>query len=307
VRSRVDGELMRVNVIEGQTVQAGEVIAEIDPRPFQVQLEQAQGQLQRDEAALANAKIDLERYRVLVAQDSIPKQQYDTQIATVRQAEATITVDQGLVDAAKLQLIYARITSPVTGRIGLRQVDPGNIVHATDTTGLFVITTMSPINIVFSLGQDDIPRVMKRVRAGNRLVVEAYNRDMKEKLATGSLLTVDNQVDVTTGTVRLKAVFSNDEHALFPNQFVNARLLVDVHRGVVVVPTAAVQRGPDSTFVFVVKPDNTIDVRKVLVGPIESGMAEIEQGLSAGEIVVTQGVDKLQQGSQVSVQMAQKR
>ena len=299
LRTRVDGQLFSVTVQEGQMVSEGDLIAEIDPRPFLVQLTQAEGQKERDEALLANAKIDLERYRILYSQDSVPKQLLDTQHATVNQLEATIKTDQGLIDDAKLQLIYTRITSPINGRIGLRQIDPGNIVHTTDTNGLAVITQLQPIAVIFNIPQDDIPRVMKKLHAGQHLRVDAYDRELKNKIATGSLLTIDNQVDATTGTVRFKASFPNEDNALFPNQFVNARLLIDVKRGTILLPAAAIQRGPQGTFVFVVKPDNTVETRDVMVGPIERDVASIDRGLSENEVVVTEGVDKLQPGTLV--------
>ena len=301
VRTRVDGELFAVPVREGQMVAAGDLVAQIDPRPFQVQLVQAQGQKERDEATLANAKIDLERYRILYAQNSVPKQQFDTQVSTVNQLEATVKADEGAVESANLQLTYTRITSPITGRIGLRLVDPGNIVHASDQNGLAVITQLQPIAVIFNIAEDNIPQVMKKLQAGQRLVVEAYDRDFKNKLASGTLLTVDNQVDVTTGTVRFKAIFPNQDNALFPNQFVNARLLVDTKRNAVLIPSGAVQRGPQGTFVFLVKADSTVETRNVVVGPIERDTASIDKGLSSGEVVVTEGVDKLQQGTKVAV------
>jgi membrane fusion protein, multidrug efflux system len=299
LRTRVDGELMRVAVSEGQMVSAGDLIAEIDPRPFQVQLEQAEGQKERDVALLENAKLDAERYRILYSQDSIPKQQLDTQIALVKQDEAIVKADQAAIDNAKLQLIYTRITSPINGRIGLRQVDPGNIVHAADQNGLAVITQLQPITVIFSIPQDNVPQVMKKLRAGRRMLVEAWDRDLKNKISTGSLLTIDNQADVTTGTVRFKATFANDDNALFPNQFVNARLLVDVKRGAVLVPVTAIQRGPETTFVFVVDKDDTVQTRNVVTGTIEAGMASVGRGLSPGETVVIEGVDKLQHGAKV--------
>jgi multidrug efflux system membrane fusion protein len=299
LRTRVDGEMFRVAVSEGQLVAAGDLIAEIDPRPFQVQLEQAEGQSERDKATLANARIDLERYKALYSEDSIPKQQLDTQVSLVKQLEATVKSDQAAIDSAKLNLIYTRITSPINGRIGLRQVDPGNIVHATDQNGLAIITQLQPIAVIFSISQDSIKPVLKKLHAGQQLRVDAYDRDLKNKIATGSLATIDNQVDLNTGTVRFKAVFANEDNALFPNQFVNARLLLDVKRNTVLVPAGAVQRGPKGTFVYVVKPDDTVETRDVSVGPIERDTASIDQGLAANEVVVTEGVDKLQSGMKV--------
>jgi multidrug efflux system membrane fusion protein len=304
VRTRVDGQLLRFNVAEGQIVKADDLIAEIDPRPFEVQLEQAEGQMGRDQAILANAKLDLERYRVLAAQNAIPKQLLDTQAALVNQYEAIVRQDQGVINAAKLQLVYTRITSPIPGRIGLRQVDPGNIVHAADANGIAVITQLQPITVVFNLGEQDISSLVSRLQTGKRLAVEAYDRPFKHKLATGSLLTFDNLVDPNTGTIRLKALFQNRDNILFPNEFVNARLLIDTLKNTVLVPAAAVQRGPQTVFVFVVKPDNTIELRNVKLGPIEGEIASIEQGLAPGEVVVTEGVDKLQQGSRVTTREA---
>ena len=301
LHTRVDGELLRFAVEEGKIVSAGQLIAEIDPRPFEVQLLQAEGQSEHDKAILANALVDLERYRVLYAEDSIPKQQYDTQVALVRQSEAAVKADQGPVESAKLQLVYTRITAPITGRIGLRQIDPGNIVHVADQSGLAIITQLEPISVVFNIAQDYLPLVMKRFRTGQPMKVDAFDRDFKTKIATGSLLTTDNQADVTTGTVRFKAMFPNEDDTLFPNQFVNARLLVDVKHGTILIPSAAVQRGPQGTFVYVVKPDETVEVRNVVVGPIEEETASIEKGLAAGEVAVTEGTDKLQAGAKVQL------
>jgi multidrug efflux system membrane fusion protein len=298
---------MRVNVREGQIVQTGELIAEIDPRPYQVLLEQAEGQMARDQALLTNARLDLERYRILYAQDSVPKQQLDTQASLVDQYVANVKSDQGAIDNAKLQLVYSCITSPISGRIGLRAVDPGNIVHAADTNGLAVITQLQPIAVIFNLDEQQIPAVMKRVHSGQSLTVDAYDRQLLNKIATGSLLTYDNLVDVNTGTVRLKAVFENRDNSLFPNQFVNARLLIDIKKGTVLIPVPAVQRGPQTVFVFVVKPDNTIEMRNVKLGPVEGGLASIDQGVAEGEMVVTEGVDKLQQGSKVTVREAKQQ
>jgi multidrug efflux system membrane fusion protein len=266
-----------------------------------VQLLQAQGQKERDEAILANAKVDLERYRVLYAENSVPKQQLDTQAATVNQYEAIVKADEGAIESAKLNLTYAHITSPITGRIGLRNVDPGNIVHAADQNGLAVITQLQPITIVFNIAEDYIPQVMKKLKTGQHLAVEAWDRDFKTKIASGTLMTLDNQVDPNTGTVRFKAMFPNRDNVLFPNQFVNARMLIDVKRNAVLIPAGAVQRGPQNPFVFVVKPDSTVEMRNVAVGPIEKDTASIDSGIAAGEMVVTEGVDKLQQGTKVTV------
>jgi len=247
-----------------------------------------------------NARVDLERYRILYAQDSAPKQQLDTQEATVRQDEAVVKADQAAIESANLQLTYTRITSPINGRIGLRQIDPGNIVHASDLNGVAVVTELQPIAVIFNIAQDNVPPVMKKLAMGKRLPVEAYDRDFKNKIAAGTLLTVDNLVDVSTGTVRFKAMFDNRDNALFPNQFVNARLLLDTKRNAVLIPAQAVQRGPQTTYVYVVKPDNTVEMRNVGLGPVEGDLASINKGLSPGESVVTEGVDRLQQGMKVA-------
>ncbi|HVO33243.1 MAG TPA: MdtA/MuxA family multidrug efflux RND transporter periplasmic adaptor subunit [Elusimicrobiota bacterium] len=304
VRSRVDGQLMSVPVREGQYVHAGDLLAEIDPRPFQAALDQAQGQLAKDQSNLQNARVDLERYKNLIAQQAIPQQQLDTQVATVGQLQGTVQSDQAAVEAAKLNLTYAHITSPISGRVGLRLVDPGNMIHATDANGLLVIAQLQPITVIFTLPEDAIPRVMQKWRAGPNLPVDAYNRDKTQKLASGRLLTVDNQIDPNTGTLKLKAVFENEENTLFPNQFVNARLLLETEHNQTIVPSVAVQRGSQGTFVYVVSSSNTAVMRPVTLGPIEGNDASITGGLQAGDNVVTDGADKIQPGSPVTIPKA---
>jgi multidrug efflux system membrane fusion protein len=289
---------------EGQLVRKDDLLAEIDPRPFQVQLAQAEGQMARDQAQLKNALVDLERYKILLAQDSVSKQQLDTQIATVTQYQGVIKSDQAQIDNAKLLLTYTRITAPIGGRIGLRLVDEGNMVRSTDQNGLAVIMQLQPIAVLFNIPEDDLPPVLKKMRAGQQLVVEAYNRDLKKKLATGTLLTIDNQIDANTGTIRCKAVFPNEDNALFPNQFVNARLLVDTRRDATIVPASAIQRSLQTTFVYVVKDDSTVEVRDVVLGPSEGDDVSIDSGLAPGEVVVIEGVDRVQRGMKVAARMA---
>ena len=301
VKSRVDGELIGVHFQEGQIVRSKDLLAEIDPRPFQAQLTQFEGQLERDQALLDNARLDLKRFQVLVTTDAVPRQQLDTQVSLVHQLEGTVKNDQGQIEATKVQLVYCRITSPIAGRVGLRLVDPGNIVHATDTGGLVIVTQLQPITVIFTIPEDSIPTVLERLQRGVRLPVEAYDREYRRKLAEGALLTIDNQVDPTTGTVRLKAQFPNTDYRLFPSQFVNARLLIDTQRGATVVPTAAVQQSSRGSFVYVLRPDQTVGVRQVTVGVTDGDDVSIERGLAVGEQVVVEGAERLRDGSAIEL------
>ncbi|MEM5400976.1 MULTISPECIES: MdtA/MuxA family multidrug efflux RND transporter periplasmic adaptor subunit [Paraburkholderia] len=301
VRTQLSGTLQDVYFQEGQMVKKGDVLAQIDPRPYQISLANAEGQLARDQALLATARLDLKRYQTLLSQDSIASQQVDTQASLVKQYEGTVKSDQASVDTYKLDLTYARITAPVSGRVGLRQVDPGNYVTPSDTNGIVVLTQLEPISVIFTTSEDNLPPIMKQLRAGTKMSVTAYDRSNTTMLEAGSLQTIDNQIDTTTGTVKLRASFTNHEQGLFPNQFVNARLLVDTIHDAVIVPTSAVLNGSQGQYVYVAKPDNTVTVRLVKVGPVDAERTSIASGLTVGERVVTDGSDRLREGAKITI------
>jgi len=304
VKTQINGYLTEVAFQEGRMVKKGDFLAQIDPRPYQVALEQAEGQLAKDQALLKNAQLDLQRYNTLVAQNSIATQTRDTQVSLVSQDQAAIKTDQAQVDAQKLNLVYAHIVSPVTGRVGLRQVDAGNYVQTSDPNGIVVVTQLQPISVIFTLPEDNLPAVMKQVHAGASLPVTAYDRTGTAVLGKGRLETVDNQIDTTTGTVKLRATFDNEQEILFPNQFVNVQLLVNTMKGVGIVPTAAIQHGAPGAFVYVVKPDQTAAVKQVKLGPSDGQHIAVLDGLQPGEQVVVDGSDRLREGAKVTLAAA---
>jgi multidrug efflux system membrane fusion protein len=298
IKSRVDGQIMKVNVREGQQVHEGELLIEIDSRPYQVQLEQMQAQLFKDQATLRDAKLNLERYVSLIPSGSIAQQQVDTQKSLVDQLDGTVRTDQAQINSAKLNITYCHITAPFNGRVGLRQVDAGNIVHASDANPMLILTQLQPIAVIFTLPEDLLPRVAGQMRHGT-LEVDAFSRDDQTKLATGKLLTIDNQIDPTTGTAKLKAVFSNQDNKLWPNQFVNTDLLVQTRKNSTVVPTAAILRGPQGTYVYSVNPDKTVEDKPVTVALTQGDATVVSSGVNPGDTVVTDGQDKLQRGSRI--------
>lgn len=301
VKTQLNGTLVDVAFREGQMVKKGDVLAQIDPRPYEISLRNAEGALAKDQALLQTARLDLQRYQTLLSQDSIAKQQVDTQASLVKQYEGAVKSDQANVDTYKLDLTYARITAPVSGRVGLRQVDPGNYVTTGDTNGVVVITQLQPISVIFTTSEDNLAAILKPLHAGTKMSVTAYDRANTTPLEAGFLETVDNQIDTTTGTVKLRATFDNKESMLFPNQFVNTKLLVDVIKNATIVPTSAVLNGSSGAFVYVVKPDNTVTVRNVKTGPVDGERTSIKSGLQTGERVVIDGSDRLKEGAKITI------
>jgi multidrug efflux system membrane fusion protein len=300
VRSRVDGELLKVYFQEGQLVHRGDALAEIDPTPLQAALTQYEGQLARDTALLENARIDLGRYQEALAKNAIPKQQLDTQLATVHQFEGTVKLDQGQVDNARVQLGYCHLTAPIEGRVGLRLIDVGNIVHANDTNPLVVITELQPIAVVFNVAEDFLPHILQQVRAGRKLVVDAFDRGQRRKLATGTLETLDNQIDTSTGTIKLKAIFPNEDEALFPNQFVNARLLADELHDATLVPNGVIQRNAQSAFVYVLKAGQTVAMQAITIRTSDGDVSAVD-GLAPGAVIAADNFNRLTEGAKVTL------
>ncbi len=300
VKSRVDGQLVKVNYQEGQMVRAGDPLVEIDPAPYQAALVQAEGQLARDTALLEDARLDLERYTEANAKNAIPKQQLDTQAATVHQYEGTVKLDQGQLDNARVQLAYCHIAAPVSGRVGLRLVDPGNIIHATDTNPMLVVTELQPITVIFNVAEDYLPQIQQQLRAGKTLAVDAFDRAQTKKLAAGTLQTLDNQIDTTTGTLKLRAVFPNEDESLFPNQFVNARLLVDTLHNATLVPNTVIQRNAESAFVYLLKPDQTVAMQTITVGTTDGHTSAVE-GIEPGAVLAADNFNRLTDGAKITV------
>ena len=305
VRSRVDGQLMALHFTEGQQVQAGQLLAEIDPRAWQVALTQAQGQLAKNQATLANARRDLARFEKLIKNNMVSQQELDTQRSLIAETQGTLKADQGNVASAELNLSYSRITAPVAGRVGLKQVDVGNYITSGDTTGLVVITQTHPVDVLFSLPEENISAILQAQKNGTSLLVEAWDRSNKNLLASGTLLSLDNQIDVTTGTIKIKARFENQQDTLFPNQFVNARLKVNTLQDAIVIPVAALQMGNEGNFVWVVNSDNQVSKKSVKAGPQDNRQVVIDAGLQAGDRVVTDGLDRLTEGAKVEIIAAQ--